>query len=88
MPKSEINVVLADLPKMQKFISAVAALLRALAQCEGLPEPVMAAADQVRLAVADLGGKDVGPPPEATDEERIRAAMAEASDYPGRIVTR
>jgi len=88
MAKSEVHVVLADLPKVQQLTRALAALLKALARCDGLPEPVMAAADQVRLAVAALGGKDVGPPPEATDEEKIREAMAEASDYPGRIVTR
>jgi hypothetical protein len=88
MAKSEVHVVIADLPKVQQLIRSLAALISALGKCEGLPEPVMTAADQVRLAVAALGGKDAGPPPDATDEEKIRDAMAEASDYPGRIVTR
>lgn len=81
---AKLEVRLADVPAMRQFIGATAGLLRALAKCEGLPEPVMDAADQVRLALAALGGKDIGPPP--SQEEVIRDAMAQA--HPGRIVTR
>ena len=88
MAMAKVEVKIADLPAMEQFFDAVAALLKAIVECDELPEPVMAAADQVALAVADIGGKDVGPPPEATDEEKIRAAMAEAQDHPGRIITR
>lgn len=89
MPKTyTVGVRLADLPKMQQFIGSVAVLARALAKCDDLPEPVMAAADQVRQALAALGGRDIGPPPGPSGEDRIREAMAEAQDHPGRVVTR
>jgi hypothetical protein len=80
------EVRVADMPQMKQFIGAVAALISALGACRDLPEPVMVAADQVRLAVAALGGRDIGPPP--SDEDRIRDAMAEATDHPGRVITR
>jgi hypothetical protein len=48
---------------MKRFIGAVAGLLRALPDAAPLPDSVMSAADEVRQAVAALGGKDVGPPP-------------------------
>ncbi len=48
---------------MKPFFGAVAALVRALAECENLPQPVMDAADEVRQAVAGLGVRDIGPPP-------------------------
>lgn len=48
---------------LKPFFGAVAALMRALAQCGNLPDPVMAAADEVRQATAALGGRDIGPPP-------------------------
>jgi hypothetical protein len=83
-----VEIRVADLPQMQQFISSVATLLRTLAKCEDLPEPVMAAADELRRDVAALGGRDIGPPPQASDEDRIRDAMAEAQDHPGRVVTR
>ena len=86
---AKLEVRIADMPAMRQFINSVADLLKALAKCGDLPEPVMAAADQVRMAVAALGGKDIGPPPGVSDEEdRIRALMAEAQEHPGRIVTR
>ena len=47
---------------LKPFLGAVAGLMRALAQCRNLPEPVIAAADEVRQANA-LGGRDTGPPP-------------------------
>jgi len=83
-----VEVRVADLPQVQQFIGSVAALIRALAKCENLPQPVIDAADEVRKAVAALGGRDIGPPPGTSDEDRIRDAMAEAQDHPGRIVTR
>lgn len=86
MPKTiPVEVRVADLPQMKRFIGSVAALLRALAKCRDLPEPVMAAADQLRRDVAALGGRDIGPPP-ASDEDRIRIAMNMAQENPGRIV--
>ena len=45
------------------FFDATSALLRALAACDDLPEPVMEAADQLRRAVVALGAADIGPPP-------------------------
>lgn len=82
------NVRISDLPQMQQFIGSVATLIKALAKCDDLPEPVMAAADQLRRDVAALGGKDIGPPPGMTDEDRIRDAMTEARNHPGRTITR
>jgi len=48
---------------LRPFFSAVAGLMRALAECRDLPGTVMAAADEVRQATAALGGRDIGPPP-------------------------
>ena len=49
---------------LRPFFAAVAALMRALAECgSSLPGPVMAAADEVRQATAAMGGRDIGPPP-------------------------
>lgn len=87
MPKTVLaEVRVADLPQMQQFIGSVASLLKALAKCDDLPQPVMEAADQVRQAVAALGGRDIGPPP-GDDEDRIRTAMNIARENPGRTVT-
>jgi hypothetical protein len=80
------TVHVAVTPQMKQFISSVANLLRALALCDGLPDVVMSAADEIRIAVAALTGTDIGPPPQS-DEDRIRAAMSEAQQNPGRIVT-
>lgn len=88
MASAEVHVKITDLPQFEQFTGAVAVLLRALADCANLPEPVMAAVGGVRRAVADLGGKDVGPPPDPSDEDRIRDAMAAAEQYPGRLITR
>jgi hypothetical protein len=68
MPSTTVPVEIraADLPQMRQFIGSVAALIRALAECGDLPEPVMAAADQLRRDVAAFGGRDIGPPPEAS----------------------
>ena len=49
--------------KLEPFFGATVSLLRALAQCKDIPEPVMAAADELRKAAASLGVKDIGPPP-------------------------
>ena len=88
MPKTvPVEVRVTDVPQVQRFIGAVAVLLKALAECQNLlPDPVMAAADQVRQAVVALGGRDIGPAP-GTDEDRIRTAMNIAQQYPGRVVT-
>jgi hypothetical protein len=84
-----VEVRMADLPQIKQFIGSVAALLKTLAECQNLlPDPVMAAADQLRRDVAALGGRDIGPPPEPSDEDRIRDAMAEAQAHPGRTITR
>ena len=80
------NIRVADLPQMKQFTGSVANLLRALAMVADLPDVVMSAADEVRLAVAALTGNDIGPPPDS-DEDRIRAAMSEAQASPGRVVT-
>ena len=49
--------------KLEPFFGATVSLLRALAECDDLPEPVISAAGELRKAVAALGGVDVGPPP-------------------------
>lgn len=81
-----LEIRVADLPQMQQFICSVAALLRALARYDDLPlpEPVMTAVDQLRRQAVALGG-DIAAPP---DEDRIRAAMTEAHNHPGRTITR
>jgi hypothetical protein len=63
MKTATLSVRIADLPKLKPFLGAVANLIRALAECGNLPQPVMDAADEVRRAVADLGAGDIGPPP-------------------------
>jgi len=45
------------------FVVAVAELLRALAECENLPQPVMDAANEVRNAVRVFDGGYVRPRP-------------------------
>jgi hypothetical protein len=81
-----IEVRVADAPRVRQILESVANLLRALALCADLPDAVMSAADEIRLAVAALGGEDIGPPPES-DEVRIRTAMNVATENPGRVVT-
>ncbi|HET9971347.1 MAG TPA: hypothetical protein VFQ68_24140 [Streptosporangiaceae bacterium] len=84
-----VEVRIADLPQFRQFISSVATLLGTLAGEGGdLPEIARLAADQVKRDMAALGGRDVGPPLAASDEDRIRGAMAEAQDHPGRTITR
>lgn len=78
-----VEIRVADMPQFERLIGAVADLLRALGRCDSLPGAVMAAADQVRLAVTALGGQDVGPPP--SGEDVIRRAMAEAQANPGHV---
>jgi hypothetical protein len=55
MRTATVDVRIADMPGMQLFSGAVAALVRALAECENLPDPVVSAADEVRRAAAGLG---------------------------------
>lgn len=62
-PVSEIHVSVADMAPMKRFITATVGLVKSLAECKDLPQPVMDAADEVRRAVAELGGRDIGPPP-------------------------
>jgi hypothetical protein len=64
MRTASVNVRVADLPALKAFFVSAAALLRALGECDGLPAPVMEAADQLRREVAAPGGKDAGPPPQ------------------------
>jgi hypothetical protein len=63
MKTASVEVRIADMPAFRSFLGAVATLMRALGECENLPEPVMAAADQLRQELAALGGRDIGPPP-------------------------
>ncbi len=83
-----VEVRISDMPAFKSLLSSLAALFRALGKCDGLPPAVMTAADEVRQAIAGLGGRDAGPPPGCSDEDRIREAMTGATDYPGRVVTR
>jgi hypothetical protein len=82
-----VDVRIMDLPQVQRFNASVTALLRALADCGSLPEPVTAAMDRLWRDVEALGSQDAGTTA-GTDEDRIRDAMTEAQDHPGRIVTR
>jgi hypothetical protein len=41
-----VDVRIMDLPQVQQFNASVTVLLRALAECDGLPEPVIAAMEQ------------------------------------------
>ena len=59
----KVEVRVADAEPMKQFISAVAGLLRALPDAAPLPDSVMSAADEVRRAIAALGGRDIGAPP-------------------------
>jgi hypothetical protein len=77
-----VDVRIMDLPQVQRFNASVTALLGALAECDSLPEPVMAAMEQLQRDVEALS------PDAPSDEDRIRDAMTEAMDHPGRTVTR
>jgi hypothetical protein len=83
-----LEIHIRDLPQMQRFITAVAAVSTALADCDDLPEQVRTAADELRTALTGLGVSDVGPSPFTSDEDRIRDAMTEAQAHPGRTITR
>jgi hypothetical protein len=64
-PTATVNVRVADLPKVKEFFGAVADLLRGLAEVDYLlPPSVMDACDRLRQQVADMGARDIGPPPE------------------------
>jgi hypothetical protein len=80
-----IEVRLADLPQVQKFLASVNALLRTLAHAGDLPGPVMEAVARLRDDAA-APARDTAPQP--SDEDRIRDAMAGAMDHPGRTITR
>ena len=76
-----------DLPQVQRFNASVTVLLRALAECDGLPERVTAAMEQLRRDVEALS-PGAGTPDAPSDEDRIRDAMTEAMNHPGRTITR
>jgi hypothetical protein len=77
-----VDVRIMDLPQIQRFNASVTALLGALAECDDLPELVTAAMEQLWRDVEALS------PGAPSDEDRIRDAMNEAMDNPGRTVTR
>ena len=77
-----VDVRIADLPKIQQFNASVVALLQALGDCDALPEPVTAAMERLWRDVEALS------PDAPSDEDRIRDAMTEARDHPGRTITR
>ena len=59
-----VEVRVADMAIFKRMLDATVALLRALAAYDGpLPQTVMDAADDLRKALAELGGRDIGPPP-------------------------
>jgi hypothetical protein len=89
MASAEVHVKIADLPVMKEFIGSAGALLAAVDEAADLPTSVLAAADRLRRAVAGLGHAPGNPVVTSDDDEsRIRDAMAEAQEHPGRIVTR
>jgi hypothetical protein len=77
-----VDVRIMDLPQVQRFNASVTVLLRALAECDDLPGPVTAAMEQLWRDVEALS------PGTPSDEDRIRDAMTEARDHPGRTITR
>ena len=77
-----VDVRIMDLPKIQQFNASVVALLQALGDCDGLPEPVTSAMEQLWRDVEALS------PDAPSDEDRIRDAMTEAQAHPGRTITR
>ena len=80
-----VEIRLADLPQVQKFLVSVNNLIRTLDEAGDLPEPVMTAAAWLRHDVAALFGWDARTLPVApSGEDRIRDAMARAHDHPGR----
>ncbi len=85
-----VDVRIADLPKIQRFNASVVALLKALGDCDGLPEPVTAAVERLWRDVEALSD-DAGPDPEisrkSSEQDRIREAMRLAQENPGRTVT-
>jgi hypothetical protein len=77
-----VDVRIMDLPQVQRFNASVTALLQALGDCDDLPGPVTAAMEQLQHDVEQLS------PGTPSDEDRIRDAMTEAHDHPGRTITR
>jgi len=77
-----VDVRIMDLPKIQQFNASVVALLQALGDCDGLPEPVTSAMERLWRDVEALS------PDAPSDEDRIRDAMTEAQAHPGRTITR
>jgi len=77
-----VDVRIMDLPKIQQFNASVVALLQALGDCDGLPEPVTSAMERLWRDVEALS------PDAPSDEDRIRDAMTEAQARPGRTITR
>jgi hypothetical protein len=88
MPKTvTVDVRIMDLPKIQRFNASVTALLETLGECGSLPEPVTAAMERLWRDVEAIGSRDAASPA-GSDEDRIRDAMTEARDHPGRTIIR
>jgi hypothetical protein len=73
-----VEVRVADLPDMQRFINTAYTLLSTMGrECGDLPGPVIAEADQLWRDLTTLIGRDIGPRP-----------GTQAQDHPGRTITR
>ena len=68
---------------LRQVAGSAAILLGVMARYGDLPQPVGEAAAHLQR---DLDELDL--PPAASDEDRIRDAMAEARDHPGHVITR
>jgi hypothetical protein len=91
MPKTvTVDVRVLDLPQVQRVNASVAALLEALGECAGLPEPVTLAMERLWRDVEALSPADSGVPDREAvrqaEEDAIRRVTAEAMEHPGRIV--
>jgi len=94
MASAEIHI--ADLPQVKAAMDDAAELIRRLRSLLQEWEPrVTCPQCGQRYSAVSCGPTHAAvwalvhpAEPSASDEERIREAMAEAQDYPGRIVTR
>ena len=58
------DVRIADMPAFKSLLDATVLLCRMLGvHAAELPDDVLAAADQLRKAIAEISGHDIGPPP-------------------------
>jgi hypothetical protein len=96
MASNEVHVTIADLPEVKARMDEAAELIHRLRGLLREWEPRVTCPQCGQRYSATACGPAhaavwalVHPAePPASDEERIREAMAEAQDYPGRIVTR